>query len=160
MPLLQIPTTQFSSTIRELNWNKVIIFACCWPDSWVDRPRDRNYKICKFKNTYTQDNKQLFQIIGQIAIGQIAIEYRSFYLVMLLLAGSTRFWNINDSTRSRLDYIPIRIHTSFSTKKPYKNINWWTFAKILTVMCIFSPNADSTISNHIASDSPSSRIKS
>ena len=23
-------------------------------------------KICKFKNTYTQDNKQLFQIIGQI----------------------------------------------------------------------------------------------
>ena len=106
MPLLQIPTTQFSSTIRELlNWNKVIIFACCWPDSWVDRPRDRNYKICKFKNTYTQDNKQLFQIIGQIAIGQIAIEYRSFYLVMLLLAGSSRFWNINDSTRSRLDYI-------------------------------------------------------
>ena len=64
MPLLQIPTTQFSTTIRELNWNKVIIFACCWP--WVDRPRDRNYKICKFKNTYTQDNKQLFQIIGQI----------------------------------------------------------------------------------------------
>ena len=45
MPLLQIPTTQFSTTIRELNWNKVIIFACCWPDSWVDRPRDRNYKI-------------------------------------------------------------------------------------------------------------------
>ena len=38
-----------------------------------------------------QDNKQLFQIIGQIAIGQIAIEYRSFYLVMLLLAGSSRF---------------------------------------------------------------------
>ena len=105
MPLLQIPTTQFSSTIRELNWNKVIIFACCWPDSWVDRPRDRNYKICKFKNTYTQDNKQLFQLIGQIAIGQIAIEYRSFYLVMLLLAGSSRFRNINDSTRSRLDYI-------------------------------------------------------
>ena len=66
MPLLQIPTTQFSTTIRELNWNKVIIFACCWPDSWVDQPRDRNYKICKFKNTYTQDNKQLFQIIGQI----------------------------------------------------------------------------------------------
>ena len=26
-------------------------------------------------------------------------------------------------------------------------------------MCIFSPNADSTISNHIASDSPSRRIK-
>ena len=23
-----------------------------------DRPRDRNYKICKFKNTCTQDNKQ------------------------------------------------------------------------------------------------------
>ena len=66
MPLLQIPTKQFSTTIRELNWNKVIIFACCWRDSWVDRPRDRNYKICKFKNTYTQDNKQLFQIIGQI----------------------------------------------------------------------------------------------
>ena len=65
MPLLQIPTTQFSTTIRELDGNKVIIFACCWPDSWVDRPRDRNYKICKFKNTYTQDNK-LFQIIGQI----------------------------------------------------------------------------------------------
>ena len=102
MPLLQIPTTQFSTTIRELNWNKVIIFACCWPDSWVDRPRDRNYKICKFKNTYTQDNKQLFQIIGQI---HGAIEYRSFYLVVLLLAGSSRFWNINDSTRSRLDYI-------------------------------------------------------
>ena len=35
-------------------------------ESWVDRPRDKNYKICKFKNTYTQDNKQLFQIIGQI----------------------------------------------------------------------------------------------
>ena len=52
MPLLQIPTTQFSTTIRELNWNKVIIFACCWPDNWVDRPRDRNYKICKFKNTF------------------------------------------------------------------------------------------------------------
>ena len=32
----------------------------------VDRPRNRNYKIRKFKNTYTQDNKQLFQIIGQI----------------------------------------------------------------------------------------------
>ena len=27
-------------------------------------------------------------------------------------------------------------------------------------MCIISPNADSTISNHIASDSPSRRIKS
>ena len=58
MALLLIPTTQFSTTIRELNWNKVLIFACCWPD--------RNYKICKFKNTHTQDNKQLFQIIGQI----------------------------------------------------------------------------------------------
>ena len=57
---------------------------------------------CKFKNTYTQDNKQLFQIIGQI---HGAIEYRSFYLVVLLLAGSSRFMNINDSTRSRLDYI-------------------------------------------------------
>ena len=49
-----------STSIRELSWNKVIIFACCWP------PRDRNYKIRKFKNTYTQDNKQLFQKIGQI----------------------------------------------------------------------------------------------
>ena len=66
IPLLEIPTTQFSTTIRELNWNKVIIFACCWPDSWVDRSRDRNYKIFKFKNTYTLDNKQLFQITGQI----------------------------------------------------------------------------------------------
>ena len=25
-----------------------------------------NYRMCKFKNTYTQDNRQLFQIIGQI----------------------------------------------------------------------------------------------
>ena len=105
MPLLQIATTQFSTTIRELNWNKVIIFACCWPDSWVDRPRDRNYKICKFKNTYTQDNKQLFQIHKYTNTRCNAIEYRSFYLVVLLLAGSSRFWNINDSTRSRLDYI-------------------------------------------------------
>ena len=35
-----------------------------------------------------QDNKQLFQIIGQI---HSAIEYRRFYLVVLLLAGSSRF---------------------------------------------------------------------
>ena len=32
----------------------------------VDRPHDGNYKMFKFKNTYTQDNRQLFQIIGQI----------------------------------------------------------------------------------------------
>ena len=32
----------------------------------VDRPRDGNYKMCKFMNTYTQDNRQVFQIIGQI----------------------------------------------------------------------------------------------
>ena len=32
----------------------------------VDRPHDENYKMFKFKNTYTQDNRQLFQIIGQI----------------------------------------------------------------------------------------------
>ena len=32
--LLQIPTAQFSTSIRELNWKKVIIFACCWPNSW------------------------------------------------------------------------------------------------------------------------------
>ena len=38
----------------------------CGVDLTVDRPRDRNYKIRKFKSTYTQDNKQLFQIIGQI----------------------------------------------------------------------------------------------
>ena len=155
MPLLQIPTTQFSTTIRELNWNKVIIFACCWPDSWVDRPRDRNYRICKYKNTYTQDNKQLFQIHKYTNTRCNAIEYRSFYLVVLLLASSSRFWNINDSTRSRLDYI---LYVSIRALVP-KNINyWWTFAKILTVMSIFSLN--STISNHIASDSPSRRIKS
>ena len=28
-------------------------------DPTVDRPRDRNYKMCKFENTYTQDNRQL-----------------------------------------------------------------------------------------------------
>ena len=49
MPLLQIPTTQL----------RVV-------DLTVDRPRNRNYKIRNFKNTYTQDNKQLFQITGQI----------------------------------------------------------------------------------------------
>ena len=92
MPLLQIPTTQFSTTIRELNWNKVI-FACCWPDSWVDRPRDRNYKICKFKNTYTQDNKQLLQIVGQI---HGAIEY-----TVLLLAGCQALADFETSTIQR-----------------------------------------------------------
>ena len=35
-------------------------------DLTVDRPHDGNYKMFKFKNTYTQDNRQLFQIIGQI----------------------------------------------------------------------------------------------
>ena len=35
-------------------------------DLTVDRPRNRNYKMCKFKNTHTQDNGQLFQLIGQI----------------------------------------------------------------------------------------------
>ena len=46
----------------------------------VDRPSDRNYKIRKFKNTYTQDNKQLFQIIGHSNTRCNAIKYRSFYL--------------------------------------------------------------------------------
>ena len=64
MQLLQVPTTKSSTSIRELNRNKVIIFACV--DLTVDRPHDGNYKMFKFKNTYTQDNRQLFQIIGQI----------------------------------------------------------------------------------------------
>ena len=64
MQLLQVPTTKSSTSIRELNRNKVIIFACCCLT--VDRPQDGNYKMFKFKNTYTQDNRQLFQIIGQI----------------------------------------------------------------------------------------------
>ena len=34
MQLLQVPTTKSSTSIRELNRNKVIIFACCWPDIW------------------------------------------------------------------------------------------------------------------------------
>ena len=29
-------------------------------DLTVDQPRDRNYKIRKFKDTYTQDNKQFY----------------------------------------------------------------------------------------------------
>ena len=47
-------------------------------------------EITKYANlrTHTQDNKQLFQIIGQI---HVATEYRSFHLVVLLLAGSSRF---------------------------------------------------------------------
>ena len=65
----------------------------------------------KFKNTYTQDNKQLFQIIGQIH-GAMLLNIDLFTLsCCLILAGSSRFCNINDSTRSRLDYIlyvPIR----------------------------------------------------
>ena len=44
----------------------ILVLVVDLSDSWVDRPRDRNYEVCEFKNTYTQDNKQLFQIIGQI----------------------------------------------------------------------------------------------
>ena len=66
--------------------NKRLVLLCIFPDPHdsshrgsralatrlrvvdlaVDRLRDKYHKICKFTNTYTQDNKQLFQIIGQI----------------------------------------------------------------------------------------------
>ena len=65
MQLLQVPTTKSSTSIRELNRNKVIIYLRV-VDLTVDRPHDGNYKMFKFKNTYTQDNRQLFPIIGQI----------------------------------------------------------------------------------------------
>ena len=66
MQLLQVPTTKSSTSIRELNRNKVINKYVRVVDLTVDRPHDGNYKMFKFKNTYTQDNRQLFQIIGQI----------------------------------------------------------------------------------------------
>ena len=66
MQLLQVPTTK-SSNLRVV-------------DLTVDRPHDANYKMFKFKNTYTQDNRQLFQIIGQIhgkMLLNIDLGYRS-----------------------------------------------------------------------------------
>ena len=111
-------------------------------------------EITKYANIRTHIRKIINNYFKYTNTRCNVIEYRSFYLVVLLLASSSRFWNINDSTRSRLDYI---LYVSIRALVP-KNINWWTFAKILTVMSIFSLN--STISNHIASDSPSRRIKS
>ena len=58
-------------------------------DLTVDRPHDGNYKMFKFKNTYTQDNRQLFQIIGQIH-GKMLLNIDLFTLSCVWLAGSSR----------------------------------------------------------------------
>ena len=58
MPLLQIYTTQFSTSIPcEYTCIKLKQSDNICVDLTVDRPRDRNYKIRKFKNTYTQDKR-------------------------------------------------------------------------------------------------------
>ena len=61
MQLLQVPTTK-SSTSKPKQSDKYLRVV----DLTVDRPHDGNYKMFKFKNTYTQDNRHLFQLIGQI----------------------------------------------------------------------------------------------
>ena len=45
--------------------------------------------MCKFKNTYTQDNRQLFEIIGQIHRKNKMLLNRYFYLVVLLASSSS-----------------------------------------------------------------------
>ena len=47
MQLLQVPTTESSTSIRELNRNKVIIFACCWP---VAKPARQFGHAMQFKS--------------------------------------------------------------------------------------------------------------